>query len=39
MDRREMWLWGPLITITLLLTIGLASSLLSNSHFHLYDPN
>ena len=29
-----MWLWATLITITLLLTIGLASFVLFNSHFH-----
>ncbi len=33
-ERREWWLWAAAVVITLLLTVGLASFLLPNSHFH-----
>jgi PAS domain S-box-containing protein len=33
-ERREWWLWAAAAIITLLLTIGLASFLLPNAHFH-----
>src|SRR5216684_229544 len=33
-ERREWWLWAAAVVITLLLTIGLASFLPPNTHFH-----
>jgi PAS domain S-box-containing protein len=33
-ERREWWLWAAAVVITLLLTVGLASFILPNSHFH-----
>jgi len=33
-ERREWWLWAAAATVTLLLTIGLASFLLPNAHLH-----
>jgi two-component system, cell cycle sensor histidine kinase and response regulator CckA len=33
-ERREWWLWAAAAIVTLLLTIGLASFLLPNSHVH-----
>jgi two-component system, cell cycle sensor histidine kinase and response regulator CckA len=33
-ERREWWLWAAAAIITFLLTIGLASFLLPNAHFH-----
>jgi PAS domain S-box-containing protein len=33
-ERREWWLWVAAAIITLLLTLGLASFLLPNAHFH-----
>jgi two-component system cell cycle sensor histidine kinase/response regulator CckA len=33
-ERQEWWLWAAAVVITLLLTVGLVSFLIPNTHFH-----